>query len=78
MSVLSPTLLDELHCQPGLISRVSLLPVVYVLVSLLDPGIKSLENVAAEKPAGSDATGVGGVASVPAVKREAQSGRVAF
>jgi hypothetical protein len=60
--------------QPLLMLSVSLLPCVYVVVSLVEPGTKSRENPAPAKFAGSDATGAGGTVELPVVKKFCQSG----
>src|SRR5881392_863713 len=58
MSPLSVTLFAFLHCHPGVMSSVSLLPVAYVVVSAVDPAVKSLKNAAETKPVGSEDCGV--------------------
>src|SRR5712691_4510598 len=73
MSTLSPTLLLTVHCHPGVMFRVSLLPVVKVVVSSVsnepfDLVLKSFLNAAAVMPAGS-----GDLFAPPEVNRLSQS-----
>jgi hypothetical protein len=71
-SILLLTLLSRLHCQPGVIGRVSLEPVANVLLSFVRKVfpllLKSLTKLASLKPAGS-----GSFAAPAAVKSESQS-----
>lgn len=78
MSPLSVTLFDFLHCHPGEMSSVSLLPVANVLLSAVEPGVKSRKNPPLEYAVNEllrDGTGrYDGLDWPPAVKRSCQSG----